>query len=88
MIKGFIKEIGYDKPFKTGELFDQTYDDSFGKMASTCLCAGVTGTLKSGLGKYLGYRKEKPYVHPGWAHGQAAAKGKAGDSVIYRFVQV
>lgn len=88
MIKGFIKEIGYDKPFKTGEPFDQTYDDSFGKMDIDVPLRGRDGHFEVRAGQVPWLPEGEALRHPGWAHGQAAAKGKAGDSVIYRFVQV
>lgn len=51
VIKGFIKEIGFDKPFKTGELFDQTYDDSFGKIYIDVPLRGRDGHFEVRAGK-------------------------------------
>lgn len=89
VIEAFIKEIGLDKPFKTGELFDQIYDDASGKLdVDVPLRGRDRHSLKSGLGKYLGFRKEKPYILQDGRTVKLQAKGKNSNAVLYRFVEV
>ncbi|MDW9531916.1 hypothetical protein RWE87_13495 [Sinorhizobium meliloti] len=89
VIDGLIKEIGMDKFFKTGELFEQIYDDTTGKLdVDVPLRGRDRHSLKSGFGKYLSFRKEKPYVLGDGRTVKLQAKGKAGNAVRYRFIDV
>lgn len=88
VMAGLLAEIGMSKDFKTGDLFDSIYDDTTGKLdVDVPLRGRDRHSLKSGFGKYLGFRKGKVYEIEG-KQVQLRATGKNGNAVLYRFDEV
>ncbi|MBB5277741.1 hypothetical protein HNR26_003830 [Rhizobium rosettiformans] len=88
VMAGLIKEIGIDKHFKAGELFDGIYDEATGNFDVDVPIRGRDKhTLKTQFGKYLGYRKGKIY-EIGGKNVKLEATGITGGSVRYRFAEM